>query len=592
MLEKRSNAIVERMNTLNVRYDACTFRQIILTEAWSYVADVVRGKSSVKRIDTVYSKILRNWICDALNTLTKEHDLFRENLMAAFVEGSVAAGCAVPLHRIIGEQALPPVTGRLMLLFYRWIFTAPQAGSALSQSGFRGSTMSSDIDLRLFFDVPPEESKQEIAKYLQDCFANKFGFSPQIECRKREWSKIVPSDVLRGQCVFGEKLVTEALANGMKGYSNNAQTDAVYEALYSTVSNLSKEKHISDICDRDWLETADVIAESIIDENTGNRVYDSPASLHSSEWYRRNEMFFRSLEEQDFSQLITEDATGSLADGKGGHKEVNLTILRVKGVKTTSGQFIEATDVVIKARGLSENKGATENCFDVVKEYSSYMLLHQKFVDATFIPEIGPLLLTLPELQVDDQRIVGEGIGFFMSDLMDAGSDIYTVRAHQVSSLVEFPSLIAKLARDFQHKGVSIGKVTLARLLFPITFGLWCRGIGISMCDMALFVDQHGSAWKLMIFDFERHSFSELASEKHPILQALVDIKTYLPKRGDGRQRAFTYLFNPEEGRTRDKTFPFAVFDMAGIVPPGELADNFKLRIRRALKRIFLRLVR
>ena len=176
---------------------------ITIDEAYSKIIEasksVILHKKYKNHTETSYSKMIKENLVDFLCTLERSNILSCENIEMIFVQGSVATGCAVPLHLIQNKKTINQQTGVLLSLYYNWILSQEDINTkytSLNSFVFNHS-FGSDIDIVVYIKNSARQPKERLSKILQDMFVERFGFSPHIDCSYKSLTKENQTEVLK-----------------------------------------------------------------------------------------------------------------------------------------------------------------------------------------------------------------------------------------------------------------------------------------------------------------------------------------------------------------------------------------------------------
>jgi hypothetical protein len=362
----------------------------------------------------------------------------------------------------------------------------------------------------------------ELRAHFEAEFANLAGFSPPVRCRAKTVDALHPSDFLRRECIFGEIPLDAALPDG-----------AANPAYFGAVAFIS-----------DYLRTAAPV-DSSQDEiiSTYRRVRANPDLAvcvdHLSDevkgrsrWHRQNGRFFERLLTGEFDRIEVRDVTKNLDDRRNPEKENRFTIVKVLGLRA-GDDFIPATDVVLKLRGLSYFRGEINNQVDILKEYASYVYIHNQVRGTSpYILDVGPLLLSAEKLDLPlDLSERRRLIGIFLEEIRppDDG-EMFSCRLKFLPDFWASSRAFDRVWKSVTDANFRINAGQLRKWLRSLRFWLFRRGLSIDYCDMTLKLDSQRNIMGLVIFDFERLSFGELVGEQHLVLDVFIDLKRRLSK--------------------------------------------------------------
>jgi hypothetical protein len=195
--------------------------------------------------------------------------------------------------------------------------------------------------------------------------------------------------------------------------------------------------------------------------------------------------------------------------------------------------FIPAKNLVLKLRGFSYFRGDINNWIGLLKEYLSYVHIHNKIpgVGEPFLG-VGPLLLTCEKLDLpSDTAEANRLVGIFLEEIpSDQQHKIITCRARFLTDFWNPKKVMRKACVSMAATEHQIPVSSLRKQLRKLALQLWKLGLSIDYCDLSFFLDQDGSIVETRIFDFERVNFGELVNENHIVLDTLIDLKSRLRK--------------------------------------------------------------
>ena len=213
-------------------------------------------------------------------------------------------------------------------------------------------------------------------------------------------------------------------------------------------------------------------------------------------------------------------------------KKNRFTIVKVLGLRT-GDDFIPATDVVLKLRGLSYFRGEINNQVDILKEYASYVYIHNQVRGTSpYILDVGPLLLSAEKLDLPlDLSERRRLIGIFLEEIRppDDG-EMFSCRLKFLPDFWASSRAFDRVWKSVTDANFRIDAGQLRKWLRSLRLWLFRRGLSIDYCDMTLKLDSQRNIMGLVIFDFERLSFSELVGEQHLVLDVFIDLKRRLRK--------------------------------------------------------------
>ncbi len=498
------------------------------------------------RIKTLYSRKLCEVIRQAVNILIRDDPHLQENVRAVFVSGSIGYGYGVPVHKLIEGKVLPLNSAKLFSLFYLWIFANPQAAKMLAYSRFFDGRFSSDIDLRVLASNPNSFDYSKVSEALHKAIADSIGYCPEIEIKVKDIKDLEIQELFFGRCVYMHDDAELTISKILQQASHTKLKEKCEGAITKLVTNLTKPKHIANSVDQVWLEAGDEAAQLLQSRVQDILVKAPPEELRRNLWYSRNKKFFQGLSLNNIDSLIFEDATEALNDKKGFDKDIAFTILKVRGLKNKDGEIISAYKVVLKIRGLSSDKCGVDAHLDLLKEYTIYLHLQKMQHSSSYFPMVGPLLLRINKIDIgQSNQKSGVYSGFLMENIYAKGLNHFTLRCSPSQSL---PKLVKNVSNQCIANGIQFRNSELRQVLSRLVIVLASRGIQITLCDLCITFDKSHKISKIWLFDFERLSFARFMAEYHILLPTLVDVKSFLPKRGAVRKMVLDNLYQSLEG--------------------------------------------
>lgn len=479
---------------------------------------------------TAYAHILRVAARDAVMQLVKQDKTLQDNLLVVFLAGPAANGSAQPFIKLIENQPLPEKTFTFWQLIYIWLFTfAAKSVDAVAETRFLDAELSSKVELKFWFRDLDKVNNSDFSSAFQDQFKAICGFLPKINIILFDAVKLKDSQFVSEMCIYGHKIlgriIKEVYGSAESVFHHPSFTDAV-EKLAAEYRFIKPQLKIYDEVVQYYLQIRDFPESSIcLDWLPENAKSDST-------WQKKNEEFFVHILNGKFEKIIVEDITKRLDDNRNLKKKNQFTIVKVSGL-TFNGQLFPATNVIMKLRGFSAFRGDINNWIDILKEYMSYVVLHTEVSSRVdYLLEIGPLLLTCEKLDLplknsQKQRL----IGIFLEEMEP--QEGYRVLSSRLKYLTDFWLLdktVSQILVAAEVAGIVIDKSNLRRHIREIASKLLANKLRVDYCDIAITLDQTGQILHLKLFDFERTSFQELVSERHVILDTIIDLKRRLNK--------------------------------------------------------------
>ena len=451
------------------------------------------------------------------------------------LEGSLAYELFTYLHVNFFGKKLPLNSSNLLRLLFITFFNSDNKRSVFFYKRLRNN-LSSDIDLKIYFKDPSLIDKEEFFKKINELFSSRTLISPQINCRYRKISSISYEDSCRGLVIHSSKYAKKFISTKFNSKNN-------YYGIYKNIFyNLLKIKHLDDIYYKSWINKISN------DFNNYNNKFILPPDyfypeIKRSKWLDMNQEFFDTLEDPNVI-IYAEDATYDLNDLKGLEKKLEKTILNIQGLEL-NGSFIDAYDLVLKFRGLTENKFGNENFIDMLKEYLTHSYLSSKKQISSFKPMIGPICFNINRIYLKNINVLKEPhIGFFMQRIPKNEYLNITFRVNNLGTITKFFKLFSEILKKIRDSQVNINNFSLFYKVFSLNFYLLAFKAELTVCDMLIkYHSVNGKVISISIFDFERHSFAKLVNEDHPILKNFFDLKSSLPKRGEFRKNELNRLF-------------------------------------------------
>lgn len=447
------------------------------------------------------------------------------------LRGEAAFGLALPFYRKIAGKDLPPNTFELMAIIYRWLFSAIGTSSQPSILRLLSKEFSSEICLDIYLSEQPSVDTESLALRTEEMLLSKQNSFFSVSINVVPPGQININHLLSSYVIYGWEQAEQMLQQADKDRANRL----FHEAGAEIYARLSKPRLLKDI--KTW--TANDLSTQLIHcyqtarEGTKAIVLargNQPADQGVDDWWNANKTFFRILMTGEFDEIQVLDATKSLEDKKGEAKENQYTLCKVLGLRV-GGNLIPAEGTVLKLRGFSWYRGEVHNIIDLLKEYAAYRFIYSTVLDASrYFLRSGPLLLSCEKLNLPfDQDEKKRWVGLFLEEMIPPKTEwAFTCRVRRLSDFWSLDATRERVIREASENGIQINPGSLTQVLTKLAEWLWTNELSLDYCDLTLFLTADGVISSVKILDLERLAFGELVNEKHPILDCLIDVKSYL----------------------------------------------------------------
>lgn len=501
----------------------------------------------IEQLRSAIQEVVANWSKAGIDV----------NMVA--LRGPVAFGLGVPFHREIEGRELPPQLFELTNIVYSWLFSS--LGKSCQYSGLRllDKRFSTEILMDVYLSQEPFHGIDGLDLRLKEIL-----FSSQEIFFPLSISLVPPGEVdiehlLASYVIFGWDQAEKILLRTFQQV-DRASKDRLFRKVSVTLhTQLSSPSVISDIkilsnkednsarlvnCYQDAAKKEKAIFN-----------YERPANYEIDDWWKTNEAFFHTLMSGEFDVIEVKDATKRLGDKKGEEKDNQYTLCKVLGLQS-AGVQIPAERIVLKLRGFSWYRGEIHNIIDLLKEYASYNFIYSKADDASrYFLHSGPLLFSCEKLNVPFEiSEKSRWVGLFLEEMTPPKTGrTFTCRVRRLSDFWALGDARARILREASENDVQINPDSLTNTLKEVAKWLWINELSLDYCDLTLFLTTDGEISSAKIIDLERLAFGELVNEEHPILDCLIDVKSYLLP--EAWHETLQALYFPLSGNNRFLTF-------------------------------------
>lgn len=447
------------------------------------------------------------------------------------IRGATALGLAVPFHSEIAEKELSPNTFELMAIIYSWLFSTLGKSGQPSNLRFLGKEFSTEINLDFYLSEAPSNKLESAALRVEEQLLSQQDVVIPLSIDLISPGQIDIKRLLTSYVIYGWEQAEKTLQQADKDQGDRL----IREAGAEVYACLSKPLHLKDL--KTWMGI-DLPAQLIHCYQTARNTTKAiildlgkqPADLGGDGWRKANETFFRTLMTGEFDEIQVLDATKNLDDKKGEAKENQYTLCKVLGLRV-GGKEIPAEKTVLKLRGFSWYRGEVHNIIDLLKEFASYRFIYSRAIDASrYFLRSGPLLLSCEKLNLQfDQGEKKRWVGLFLEEMIPPRNGrAFTCRVRRLSDFWSLDATRERVLREASENGIQIDSASLTQVLGDLAKWLWINELSLDYCDLTLFLTQGGAISEVKIIDLERLAFGELVNEGHPILDCLIDVKSYL----------------------------------------------------------------
>jgi hypothetical protein len=444
----------------------------------------------------------------------------------AFIRGEVALGISPPFQSSLEKQELGEETAKLLSLIYSWLLAERDRNEELRTNRYFERQYLAPLELLLVVDTLAS-SQLDLERIIESIFLDLVGFTPRVSCHVARIASLTPADVFQSYCVAGWPNVVEILRRHPP-QSMQPQIEAAVTAIVDQVTSKRSNGSMKNIMTRRWGErTIEQIPGLFAESNP-----DRPSNSSDEDWYPSNKDLFQYVADNSFKTIHVEDASRDLNDTKGREKDRENSILRVRGLQV-GDDFIPASNLFLKLRGIPGYRSELNNRMDLLKEYGCYTYLHKKLRNScAYLSRIGPMIFDAAKIKfTNGSGDAGHAIGFLMEEISaQDGTLIFSCRVRHLTDFWDRESILASICEKARADGVTLIESQLRRKLRDLQRSFWEAAVSVDYCDLMIFHDALGDVQKVMVLDLERVSFSELVDEEHLILDTLVDVKTHLPK--------------------------------------------------------------
>jgi len=478
---------------------------------------------------SAYSKLLRERLPEMVERLFELVPSLDKSSSSAFVRGEVALGISPPFQASLEKQELGEETARLLSLIYSWLLEERDRDEELRTNRYFERGYLTPLELLLVVDSLAN-SQTDIERIIESIFLDLLGFSPRVTCRIARTASLTPADIFQSYCVTGWSNVVEIIQRHPP-QSIQPQIEAAVTAIVDQATSQRSNIITENIMTRRWGERTFEQIPGLFGESKLDRSSDSSDEI-SDEWYQSNKAFFQHVADNSFNTIHVEDASRDLNDAKGRDKDRANSILRVRGLQV-GDDFIPASNLFLKLRGIPGYRSELNNRMDLLKEYVSYTYLHERLRNSgAYLSRIGPMIFDAAKIKfTNSSGDTGHAIGFLMEEIRaQDGTFIFSCRVRRLTDFWDRESILVSICEKARADGVTLIESQLRRKLRDLQQSFWEAAVSVDYCDLMIFHDALGDVQKVMILDLERLSFSELVDEEHLILDTLVDVKTHLPK--------------------------------------------------------------
>lgn len=450
------------------------------------------------------------------------------------VRGHAAFGLAIPFHTCIVGFDLPPQTFELLRTIYTWLFAFLGKSSQYSDIRLLEKEFTSEVLIDFYVSEAGhliiDSFRTEINKTLSSEMDIFYPYSiavvspDQIDLRRLLSSRVIYGWEYADQTIQNvtREVGESGLDRVLREVSNKVFAELAIPQVWKDIEHLTQ----SGIPERlvSIFHLAREEKPIAIDQSSNVK------SQVSDHWLNVNSDFFQAVREGEFDEILVIDATKDLKDKKGTEKANQFTLCKVLGL-LSGGNWYPAERVVLKLRGFSWYRGDIHNIIDLLKEFASYRYIHARAADAgKYILHSGPLLLSCEKLNVPfDKSEKMRWVGLFLEEMLPPKNGItFTCRVRRLSDFWVLRETRTRILREATENGIEIDRAQLTGILKELAEWLWVNNLSLDYCDLTLFFDEAGNISSAKIIDLERLAFGELVNEKHPILDCLIDVKSYL----------------------------------------------------------------
>ena len=475
---------------------------------------------------TAYSEFLRDMCRKTVRNLMSRDLLLHDHLKVVLLGGEAAYKTALPYISCIKGAKLPPHTVRLWHLIYLWLFVFSAKKAKLPKTRFLDADLSTSLHMFFSFEGINPPSAEDLTCQVEAEFLRLTGFSPTVHCQTGKVNENQAFDFMTHYCIFGEDYVDNILASAHQTYSDrNSYLKAVKQIATHLRKVLETEEQSNGIIQKYQLLRSDPATTVCVHWLAEN-------ARANNDWHKQNARFFGHIQSGKFDSIVAHDVTKKLDDKRNNEKENRFTIVKIDGLHT-AGDFIPAINVVLKLRGLPYFRGDVNNLVDILKEYANYIYIHNHVRDPSpYFLGIGPLLLTVEKLALPlEQTQLRQAVGIFLEEIiLPRQSRIISCRVKNLTDFWAPDRMLRQVRGSLQKAGAHVDEQQLRKILQALSFWLLKNGLSIDYCDIGMILDTQCRITKLVLFDLERMSFSELVNENHLVLDTLIDIKRHLRK--------------------------------------------------------------
>jgi hypothetical protein len=514
----------------------------------SEVFERIRSESGVRLSPEVsaYSNLLRERSPEVIERLFELVPSLDKSKSFAFIRGEIALGISPPFQSSLEKEELGEETARLLSLIYSWLLAERDRDEELRSNRYFERGNLTPLELLLVVDSLAS-SQIDIERIIESNFLDLLGFSPKVSCRVVRTASLTPADIFQSYCVAGWSNVVEILRRHPP-QSMQPQIDAAVTAIVDQVTSKASNVNMNSIMVRRWGERSFAQLPGLFAESNPDCPSDRSDEF-SDEWYQSNKVLFQYVADNTFKTIHVEDASRDLNDAKGREKDRENSILRVRGLQV-GDDFIPASNLFLKLRGIPGYRSELNNRMDLLKEYGCYTYLHKRLRNSSaYLSRIGPMIFNATKIKfTNSSGDAGHAIGFLMEEISaQDGQLIFSCRVRRLTDFWDTESILVAICEKARADCVTLIESQLRRKLRDLQRSFWEAAVSVDYCDLMIFHDALGEVQKIMILDLERLSFSELVDEEHLILDTLVDVKTNLPK--EHWSRIFPTLY-AMEGQT------------------------------------------
>ncbi len=476
------------------------------------------------------------------------------------LRGAAAFGLAVPFHRQIEGKDLPPQLFELTRIVYCWLFSSLGKSARHTNLRLLDKAYTPEILIDVYLSKEYLSDEDELVARLKDIVLTEDNIFFPVSINIVPPDRVDISHLLSSYVIFGWDQAEQMLRHALGSLDHARRRSLFYqvgETLYAQILSSIYLKDVRTLIEGDrsaeqvrCYHIARKEEKAIVIIKQGQR-----AEIDTNDWWEANEAFFQTLIKGKFDEIQVQDATKRLEDKKGEEKDNRYTLCKVLGL-SYEGIQIPAERVVLKLRGFSWYRGEIHNIIDLLKEYASYNYIFGRADDASrYFLRSGPLLLSCEKLNLpfevsEKSRLVG----LFLEEMTPPKTGrAFTCRVRRLSDFWALGDVHTRILREASEYDIRVNSKALEQTLKELAEWLWFNELSLDYCDLTLFLTAEGEISGVKIIDLERLAFGELVNEEHPILDCLIDVKSYLHP--NAWHETLQALYQPSSDKSRFLSF-------------------------------------